>query len=199
VKLTKVLVDGGAALNIIFTNMLRDMGCDLRKLVPCDNPFYDVIPRSASYPIGRVTFPVTFGKPDNFRTEYLTFEVAGFNSSYHAILGRPMLAKFMAIPNHTYLVRKMPAPQDILSIYGDVQAAFACDNDSIKLALASERKREHVLPLEDTKKLPASDNTVPEQEPTATALTPNAKTKQISLGLADPAKTVVIGVDLDSK
>jgi hypothetical protein len=85
VKLTKVLVDGGATLNIIFTNTLRDMGCNLSKLVPCDNPFYGVIPGSASYPIGRVTFPVTFGKPDNFRTEYLTFEVAGFNSSYHAI------------------------------------------------------------------------------------------------------------------
>jgi hypothetical protein len=47
--------------------------------------------------------------------EYLTFEVADFRSSYHAILGRPMLAKFMAIPHHTYLIMKMLAPNGILS------------------------------------------------------------------------------------
>lgn len=199
VKLRKVLIDGGAALNIIFINTLRDMGCDVSKLVPSKDPFYGVIPGMASYPIGRVTFPVTFGKPDNFRTEYLTFEVADFNSSYHAILGRPMLAKFMAIPNHTYLVMKMPGPQGVLSIRGDFQAAFACDNDSVKLAIALELKRDQILLLEDSKKLPPGKNTVPEQIPTDTALSPNTKTKQISLGLEDPTKTVVVGVDLDPK
>jgi hypothetical protein len=39
-----------------------------------------------------VCLPVTFGTEENFRTEYLTFEVADFRSSYHAIFGRPMLA-----------------------------------------------------------------------------------------------------------
>jgi hypothetical protein len=42
------------------------------------------------------------GTQKNFRTEYLTFEVADFRSSYHDIPSRPMLAKFMAIPHHTY-------------------------------------------------------------------------------------------------
>jgi hypothetical protein len=31
-----------------------------------------------------------------------------------------MLAKFMAIPHHTYLIVKMPAPNGILSILGDI-------------------------------------------------------------------------------
>ena len=44
----------------------------------------------------------------NFRKEVLTFEVVGFRGSYHAILGRPCYAKFMAIPNYTYLKLKMP-------------------------------------------------------------------------------------------
>jgi hypothetical protein len=36
---------------------------------------------------------------DNYRTEYIKFEVADFDSSYHAILGRPALAKFMVMPH----------------------------------------------------------------------------------------------------
>jgi hypothetical protein len=39
----------------------------------------------------------------NFYTEILTFEVVGFSGTYHAILERPAYAKFMAVPNYTYL------------------------------------------------------------------------------------------------
>jgi hypothetical protein len=46
--------------------------------------------------MGRVSLLVTFRMEENFRTEYLGFEVADFKSSYHAILGRPMLARFYA-------------------------------------------------------------------------------------------------------
>ena len=68
--------------------------------------------------------PVTFGTRDNYRTEYVKFEVVEFETSYHAILGRPSLAKFMAIPNHTYLILKMPAPKGVLSVYGDLQTSY---------------------------------------------------------------------------
>jgi hypothetical protein len=69
-------------------------------MTACDEPFYGVVPSKAAYLIGRVCLSVTFGTKENFRTEYLTFEVADFRSSYHAILSRPMLAKFMAIPHY---------------------------------------------------------------------------------------------------
>jgi hypothetical protein len=81
------------------------------------------MPGKAAYTIGRVCLPVTFGTKENIRTEYLTFEVAVFHSSYHPILGRPMLAKFMAIPHHTYLIMKMPAPNGILSVLGDIMVS----------------------------------------------------------------------------
>jgi hypothetical protein len=31
----------------------------------------------------------------------------GFSGTYHAILGRPAYAKFMAVPNHMYLKLKI--------------------------------------------------------------------------------------------
>jgi hypothetical protein len=85
--LPKTLIDGGTSLNIIFTETLRKMEFDFTKMTVCDEPFYGVVPGKAAYPIGRVCLPVTFGMEENFRTEYLTFEVADFLSSYHAIFG----------------------------------------------------------------------------------------------------------------
>jgi hypothetical protein len=54
-----------------------------------------------------VVLPVTFGTKDNYRTKYIKFEMADFDSSYHAILGRPALAKFMVVPHYVYLLLKM--------------------------------------------------------------------------------------------
>jgi hypothetical protein len=69
-----------------------------------------------------VVLPVTFGESrDNYRTEYIKFEVADFETSYHAILGRPDIAKFMAVPHYTYLVLKMPSPAGVLSLQGDLK------------------------------------------------------------------------------
>ena len=96
------------------------MGFDMTKLVPSDQAFYGIIPGAYSTPIGMVTLPVTFGTQDNYHTESIIFEVAPFETSYHAILGRPAVAKFMVIPNHTYLLLKMPVPNGVLSIRGDI-------------------------------------------------------------------------------
>jgi hypothetical protein len=49
-----------------------------------------------------------FGTQANYQTEFIQFEVTDFEISYHAILGRPALAKFMAIPHYPYLLLKMP-------------------------------------------------------------------------------------------
>jgi hypothetical protein len=63
------------------------MEFDFSKMIACDEPFYGVVPGKVAYPISCVCLPVTFGTEANFRTEYLTFEVADFRSSYHAIFG----------------------------------------------------------------------------------------------------------------
>ena len=90
-------------------------------------------------PVGKVTLPSAFATQDNNRTESIIFEVASFETSYHAILGRPALAKFMAIPNHTYLLLKMLAPNRVLSIRGDIQTSHSCQTENINTAEAMER------------------------------------------------------------
>jgi hypothetical protein len=64
--------------------------------------------------------------------------VANFDTAYHAILGRPTLAKFMAIPHCTYLVLKMPTEQGILSLRANLDIAYSCEKESFALAEATD-------------------------------------------------------------
>jgi hypothetical protein len=59
---TKVLIDGGARLNIIFLETLRKMGLYFARLItPTGIPFYGILPGKAAMPLGQITLPVTFG------------------------------------------------------------------------------------------------------------------------------------------
>ena len=53
--------------------------------------------------------------------EMLTFKITNFLGAYHAILGRPCYAKFMVVPNYTYLNLQMSGPHGIITIGGDLQ------------------------------------------------------------------------------
>jgi hypothetical protein len=119
-------------------------------------------PARAAYPIGRVCLPVTFGKQGNFHTEYLMFEVVDFRSSYHAILGRPMLAKSMAIPHHTYLIMRMPTPNEILSVYGDILISYNCESDTVDLAKVSACKASATVMVTQPAKIDQATLEVPE-------------------------------------
>jgi ribonuclease HI len=103
VRLTKVLMDGGSCLNIIYAETLRLLRVDLSSVRAGAAPFHGIVPGKRVQPLGQIDLPVCFGTPSNFRRETLTFEVVGFRGTYHAVLGRPCYAKFMAIPNYTYL------------------------------------------------------------------------------------------------
>ena len=117
--ITRTLIDGGSGLNVIFAKTLKMMGLDLSTaLTPGETAFYGIIPGKPAIPLGQITLPVTFGTKENYRTEFIKFEVADFSSSYNAIIGCPALAKFMAIPHYVYLMLKMPGPNGVISIQG---------------------------------------------------------------------------------
>jgi hypothetical protein len=86
-----------------------------------------------------VVLPVTFGETrENYHTEYIKFKVADFETSYHAILGRTAIAKFMAVPHYTYLVLKMPSLAGVLSPQGDLKISFDCDTEAVELTATNQ-------------------------------------------------------------
>jgi hypothetical protein len=139
-KLNKVLIDGGSGLNVIFTKILKKMKLDITDMLTKSvSPFYDIVPGNTAIPLGSVVLLVTFRKTrENYRTEYIKFEVANFKTSYHAILVRPSIVKFMAVPHYTYLVLKMPSSTGVLSLQGDLMIFFDCDTEVVELAVTNQ-------------------------------------------------------------
>jgi hypothetical protein len=138
------------------------MEFDFSKMTACDEPFYGVVLGKAAYPIGHVYLLVTSGTEENFPTEYLTFEVADFRSSCHGIFGRPMLAKFMAIPHHTYLIMKMSAPNEILSVLRDIMVSYNCESATVELSKDSAIKAAATVMVAQAAKIDQTTLQVPE-------------------------------------
>jgi hypothetical protein len=68
---SKVLMDGGSSLNILYAHTLRLLGIGLNQLRPSTTPFHCVAPGKRVQPLGQIDLPV-FGTPDNYRKETLT-------------------------------------------------------------------------------------------------------------------------------
>jgi hypothetical protein len=137
-RVKKVLVDGGSSINVTFPRMLQGLGVPLKELHESDTPFFGIVPTEGEYPLGHIYMSVTFRTPENYITEFLRFEVANFDCGYNAIIGRPGLAKFMAIPHYTYMILKMPGPQGIITVHADFQGAAECFRVAIQAALTTK-------------------------------------------------------------
>ena len=77
---------------------------------------------------------VLFRDKDHSCRKPVWFEVVDLESPYHALLGRPALAKFMAVPHYAYLKMKMPSSRGILTVAGDYRKSSACAAESSRLA-----------------------------------------------------------------
>jgi hypothetical protein len=202
-KLNKVLIDCGSGLNVLFTKTLKKMGLDITHMLTKGfSPFYGIVPGNAAIPLGSVVLPVTFGESrDNYRTEYVKFEVTDFETSYHAILGRPAIAKFMAVPHYTNLVLKMPSPAGVLSLQGDLKISHDCETEAVEIASTNQVPNAMMEVYAASKKLAPSELDIPEKSDKANKPQPTEEVlvKTIDLGTGNSSKTTTIGAGLDPK
>jgi hypothetical protein len=64
---------------------------------------------------------------------------------YHALLGHPALAKFLAVPHYAYLKMKLLGPRGMITVSGCFKKSLACAKASSRLAEAlviAEEKRQ---------------------------------------------------------
>jgi hypothetical protein len=171
-------------------------------LTKSTSPFYGILPGNTAIPLGSVVLLVTFKETrENYRTEYIKFEVTDFETSYHAILGRPAIAKFMATPHYTYLVLKMPSPAGVLSLQGDLKISFNCDTEAVELATTNQVPNAMMEIYAASKKLAPSELDIPEKSNTANKPQPSeeVQVKAVDLGTGDSSKTTMIGAGLDPR
>jgi hypothetical protein len=193
-RLTKVLMDGGSNLNIIYAETLGLLEIDLSTIRAGAAPFHGIIPGKRVLPLGQLDLPICFGTPSNFQKETLTFEVVGFRGTYHAVLGRPCYAKFMAVPNYTYLKIKMPGPNRVITIGSTYRHAYKCDMECVEYAEALAESEALIADLECLSK------EVPDAKRHAGNFEPAEAVKSVALDPSnDVCKQVWIGSELDPK
>jgi hypothetical protein len=179
-RVKKVLVDGGSNINVTFSRTLLGLGVALKELHESDTPFFGIVPIEGEYPLEHIYMHVTFGTPENYITEFLRFVVASFDCGYNTIIGRPGLAKFMAILHYSYMILKMPGPQGIIIVHADFQGAAECFRGAIQVALTTKAPTTSSAQA-NTK--PEGDLAVPANEAQAvTSRQPTEETKRINLG-----------------
>jgi hypothetical protein len=196
-RVKKVLVDRGSSINVTFPRTLLGLGVALKELHESDTPFFGIVSTEGEYPLGHIYMSVTFGTPENYRTEFLRFEVASFDRGYNAIIGRPGLAKFMAIPHYSYMILKMSGPQGIITVRADFQGVAECFRVAIQAALTTKLPTTSSVQANSK---PEEGLAIPANEAQAvTSMRPTEETKRINLGFADERKTAIISSSLDEK
>jgi hypothetical protein len=193
-----VLIDGSSTLDILFRNALTELGLKTEDLEPYDAPFWGVLPGQTSHPLGQITLSVQFGTPNHFRVDYVNFIVGDFEGTYHAILGRPTLAKFMAVSHYVYLLLNMPTEKGVLTLGGNVFIAYTCEKESFTTAEALELSIHMQESITDSKKIALEELEISSKE-AAHAATKSKETKEVELVEGNKTKTACIGADMDPK
>jgi hypothetical protein len=142
---SRVLIDGGSNINLLYRSSMEKLGIPVAQLKPSRLTFHGVVPGHSCTPMGRVQLEVFFGEEGNSRHEPIWFEVVDISSPYHALLGRPALAKFMVVPHNAYLKMKLPGPRGVITVSGCFKKSMECARASLRLAEAlviAEEKRQ---------------------------------------------------------
>ncbi|KAK3161145.1 hypothetical protein QOZ80_1BG0072700 [Eleusine coracana subsp. coracana] len=147
-----------------------------------------------------------FGGPDAYtskrkqKIERIFFQVADFESAYHAIIGRPAMVRFMAVPHYPYLTLKMLSPNRIISLHSGLRNSFDCDVQSCEMAtkqlmLSDQKEIQKAVGIEEQ-----TGTEVPTKKPTKDKIqTDDIQTKEILLDPEDPDKVTYARVNFDEK
>jgi hypothetical protein len=191
-----MLIDSGSSINLLYQSSMEKLGIPLAQLKPSRLTFHGIMPGHPCTPLGRVQLEVLFGEKGNSHREPIWFKVVDISSPYHALLRRPALAKFMAVPHYAYLKMKLPGPRGVITVSGNFKKSLACAKESSQLAEAlviAEEKRQLLHRVE----LAQQDVLV--RQLSVEQFKPADDTKKILLDESDPSKYVIIGTGMSTK
>ena len=124
------------------------------------------------------------------------------DSPYHALLGRPALAKFMATGHVAYLKLKMPGPEGVITISGNYKRSMDCasagSNLAQSLVIAEEKKKIYEVAERARQAMLMKVPDVANPNGSVAFQAPK-ETKTIQLDPAFPERVATIGSDLDPK
>jgi hypothetical protein len=175
---------------------MEKLGIPAIQLKPTKLTFHGIMPGHSCTPMGRIKLEVLFGEKDNHCREPIWFEVVDLNNPYYALLGRPALAKFMAVPHYAYLKMKQPGPRGVITVTGCYKKSIECARASSKLAEAlviAEEKRQILQRVAATQPgHPAPSQLAPHLKPASSA-------KEVPPEVGKKAEALVSGASPSSR
>ncbi|XP_051196879.1 uncharacterized protein [Lolium perenne] len=192
---SRVFIDGGSSLNLIYANTLRKMNISLANLRPSDTRFHGVTPEKPNFPLGRISLDMQFRTPDNFRKEKIEFEVMDWPSQYHAIFGRPAYARFMAVPHYTYLLLRIPGPRGPITVKGSFVWSDMCDRDFNRISESFGMQAEY-----DAAKLTTNHDVLPDvgrSSQNQQTFDTSKNAKEVQIHPTDSKKSTFVASNLD--
>ena len=132
--LTRVLMDGGSSLNLLYQDTVRKMGIDPSRIKPTRTTFKGVIPGVEANCTGSITLELVFRSLDNLQSKELIFDIVPFRGGYHALLRRTAFARFNTVPHYAYLKLKMPGPRGVITVNGNTERSLRTEEHTAALA-----------------------------------------------------------------
>jgi hypothetical protein len=190
----RVFMDVGSGINLIYARTLKAMSISLEWLKPTDCSFHGIVPGIEKHPLGKIELDVCFGDNGNFRREKLEFEVMDWPSQYHAILGWPAFAKFMAVPQYAYLALKIPGPKGVITVQGSFEVSNTSHKEFNRMARTFGMTAEYARLKGETDHnvLPDIGRSLPDQ-----AFDTTQDSKKVRVHPMDPNKTTSIAINLN--
>ena len=201
---SRVFVDGGSTINILYKETLVKLGLTEHDLDHSRTTFHGIVLDLSCTPMGRIRLDVIFGTEENFKREPIWFEVADLNSPYHAILGFPAISKFMLNVYQPYLKMKIPGPNGIITVTEDFRKSLECSSAVANLTdalVVAEEKRQ----LSKVVAMAQAQSKVPlligkaKRADEETAFQSAKDIKKVALDPSDPTKFFVVGAGLSDK
>jgi hypothetical protein len=113
---TRVLIDNGSQVEILFLSAFDQMGFDRKQLKETSKPLYGFGNKRIE-PVGSMSLLESFGSLHNAHTKYITFDIVEMNYPYNAIFGRGLLDTFEATLQSAYLYLKIPATVGVILVH----------------------------------------------------------------------------------
>jgi hypothetical protein len=115
--ISRILNDNGSQADVFFLLDFDKRGYDRKQLNEPMKPLYGFGGKRIE-PVDVITHPISFGTPQNPRTEYITFDVVDMHYLYNIIFGRELLNTIEAALHLGYLCLTVPATCGIISVFG---------------------------------------------------------------------------------
>ncbi|XP_073123103.1 uncharacterized protein [Henckelia pumila] len=122
---SRIFVDSGSSVNILFKGTLDQMkieGCELELI---STPLYGFIGH-AIRPMGRIDLPVSMRSDPKRITKMVSFTVVDTHSSFNEILGRSAMKDFKVISSTYHQKLKFPIGREVWVLHGNKMVAHRC-------------------------------------------------------------------------